>query len=156
MSAKNKSAWTTIEMSVLVVTGSSSSGISLYKIYDVSLMAALAVFFVGYINIHSDLIGLEHFLPVSEELEQIWEAFSWAIFGMLAFDIYLKFRKAKDFRSFLKKHWLELAMLAMIPLFGGLKLAKISVKIIKGLKMTKSGFKVAHGAKKMSGKKKPS
>jgi hypothetical protein len=124
--------------------------VSLYKVYDVVLMLFLVVFFVGYINIHSELVGLPHFLPTSDELENFWEGFTWLIFAMLAVDIYLKYRKADNARSFLKKHWLELAMIALVPLFAGLKLAKISIKLVKGMKMMKSGFKVAHGAKKMA------
>ena len=129
---------------------------SFYKAYDIALMALLAVYFIGYINIHSDVIGLPHFLPTSQQIEKFWENLTWLIFAMLAFDIYLKYRKADSPRSFLKKHWLELAMLAMVPLFAGLKLAKISIKLVKGMKMMKSGFKVAHGAKKMSKEEGPS
>lgn len=132
------------------------AGYSLYKVYDLVLMAFLAVFFVGYINIHSDLIGLPHFLPTSDEIENFWENFTWLIFAMLAFDIYLKYRKADNPRSFVKKHWLEMAMIAMVPLLAGLKLAKISIKLVKGMKMMKSGFKVAHGAKKMTKEERPS
>ena len=113
-------------------------------------MAALGVFFVGYVNIHSELLGIPQFLPTSESIEQYWEIFSWIIFGMLALDVYLKYRKAGGSSYFFKKHWLEIAMLALIPLFAGLKLAKISIKVVKAMKMSKSGFKVAHGAKKMS------
>lgn len=123
---------------------------SIYNLYDLLVMSALVVFFVGYINIHSDLVGLPHFLPTSENVEKFWEIFTWIIFGMLAFDIYLKYRKAENSRLFLRKHWLDLAMLAMIPLFAGLKIANISVKLIKGLKMVKSAFKVVHSAKKVS------
>lgn len=123
---------------------------SIYNLYDLLVMSALVVFFVGYINRHSDLVGLPHFLPTSENVEKFWEFFSWLVFAMLAFDIYLKYRKAENSRLFLRKHWLDLAMLAMIPLFAGLKIANVSIKLIKGLKMAKSAFKVVHSAKKVS------
>jgi hypothetical protein len=114
-------------------------------------MVAITIFFVGYVNIHSDVIGVPHFLPTSEEIERYWDTFSWAIFGMLALDITLKYRNAGiGPRAFLKKYWLEIAMLTLIPVFAAFKVAKVSVKLIKALKMTKSGFKVAHGANKAS------
>jgi hypothetical protein len=114
-------------------------------------MVAIPIFFVGYVNIHSDVIGVPHFLPTSEEIERYWDTFSWAIFGMLALDITLKYRNAGiGPRAFLKKYWLEIAMLTLIPVFAAFKVAKVSVKLIKALKMTKSGFKVAHGANKAS------
>jgi hypothetical protein len=133
-----------------------ASNVSFCKVYDLILMILLAIFFVVYVNIHSDLLGLPHFLPTSDEIEKLWESFTWLIFAMLALDIYLKYRKADDVRSFLKKHWLEVAMLALVPLFAGLKVAKISIKLVKGMKMMKSGFKVAHGAKKMTKQEKTS
>jgi hypothetical protein len=121
-----------------------------YKAYDVALMALLVIFFAGYISIHSEVLGVPRLFPVPEQLEEFWDLFMWIIFAMLAFDIYLKYRKVGNARLFLKKHWLEVTMLAMIPLFSGLKIAKISIKLVKGLKMMKSGFKVAHGANKIS------
>ena len=71
---------------------------------------------------------------------------------MLAFDIYLKYRKVRDVRLFLKKHWLDILMLCMMPLFAGFKVAKLSIKLVKGMKMAKSGFKAAHGARKLQKK----
>jgi hypothetical protein len=52
-------------------------------------------------------------------------------------------------QEFVKKHWLDIAMLALMPLFAGFKIAKMSVKLVKGAKMAKSGFKAAKGAKKI-------
>ena len=127
-----------------------TGAISAHKAFDLLLLAAVGVFFVGYVNIHSELLGIPHFLPTSEGVEQYWEVFSWLIFGMLAFDVYVKYRKVGNAKYFLKKHWLEIAMLALIPIFAGLKIAKLSINVVKAMKMSKSGFKVAHGAKKMS------
>jgi hypothetical protein len=124
----------------------------LYKAFDIALVVGLVVFFVGYVNIHAGIFGISHFLPTSEEIEQFWDAFSWALFAMLVFDMVIKYKKAGNLQSFLKKYWLELLMLAMIPIFAGFKIAKISVNLIKALKMTKSGFKAAHGVKKISKK----
>jgi len=121
----------------------------LYRVFDLSIVTMLVVFFVGYVNIHSDLIGIERPFPVSKEVEEFWEVFSWMIFAALAVDVSLKYRKINDPRLFLKKHWLDVAMLLLIPVFAGFKVAKLSINLVKGLKMTKSGFKVFHSAKKM-------
>lgn len=126
----------------------------MYKSFDIALVIGLAVYFVVYVNIHGEIIGAGHFMPVSPEIEQFWDWFSWILFAMLAVDILIKYRKAGDPKSFLKKYWLEIVMLALIPIFAGFKIAKISVKLVKALKMSKSGFKAAHGVKKLS--KKPS
>lgn len=123
------------------------------KAFDVFVSALVMFFFAGYLNIHSDLLGLaQDPVPVSADVEEFWEYFTWVVFGVLAFDIYLKYRKVRDVRLFLKKHWLDILMLCMMPLFAGFKVAKLSIKLVKGMKMAKSGFKAAHGARKLQKK----
>lgn len=119
------------------------------KAFDISIMALLVVFFVGYVNLHSELIGMEQFFPMPEPVEAFWEVLSWIIFAALVADLYIKYRKVNDPKKFIRKYWLDVAMLALIPVFAGFKIAKLSVKIVKSMKMTKSGFKVFHNAKKM-------
>lgn len=120
------------------------------KAFDIFVSVLLMVFFAGYINIHADLVGLkESPVPVSHKVEEFWEWLTWIVFSALALDIYLKYRKVRNPREFLKKHWLDLVMLALLPLFAGFKIAKISIKLVKGAKMAKSGFKAYQGAKKM-------
>jgi hypothetical protein len=120
------------------------------KVFDVFASVLLIVFFAGYVDIHSELVGL-HEQPVSvgKEVEKFWEALAWGVFAVLAFDAYLKYRRAGDFAKFAKKHWLDLLMLSLIPLFAGLKVASMSAKMIKGAKMAKSGFKAFQGARKI-------
>ncbi|MEW5839440.1 hypothetical protein [Nitrososphaera sp.] len=126
------------------------------KAFDVAVSAMLLAFFIGYVNIHADIIGLkESPVPVSHQVEEFWEWFTWIVFAALALDVYLKYRKVRNPREFLKKHWLDILMLAFMPLFAGFKLAKISIKLVKGAKMVKSGFKAFQGARKIqkAGKK---
>ncbi len=120
------------------------------RAFDVFVSVLVMFFFAGYINIHSDVVGLpQDPVPVSADLEEFWEYFTWIVFGVLALDIYLKYRKIRDVRLFLKKHWLDILMLCLLPLFAGFKMAKMSVKMVKGLKMAKSGFKAAQRARKL-------
>jgi hypothetical protein len=121
----------------------------MYRIFDLSIVAMVVIFFAGYVCIHSNLVGIERPFPVSKELEEFWEAFSWLIFAALVVDVGLKYRKINDPKMFLKKHWLDIVMLLLIPVFAGFKVAKLSINLVKSLKMTKSGFKVIHSAKKI-------
>lgn len=121
------------------------------KAFDVFVSALVMFYFAGYLNIHSDLVGLhEPPIPVAEGVGEFWDLFFWAVFGALVLDILLKYRKVRDPELFVRKHWLEIVMLCLMPVFAGFKVAKLSVKLVKGLKLAKSGFKAAHGAKKMS------
>ncbi|MGI0038715.1 MAG: hypothetical protein ACREAO_02780 [Nitrososphaera sp.] len=127
-----------------------SKGWPLKKAFDVFVSVLLMAFFAGYINIHADLIGLRASpVPFSHEVIEFWEWLTWMVFAALALDIYLKYRKVRDPKEFVKKHWLDLLLLALLPLFAGFKLAKMSIKLVKGAKMAKSGFKAYQGAKKM-------
>jgi hypothetical protein len=109
------------------------------------------VFFVGYLNIHADLVGLEASpISVTKEVEEFWEWLTWAIFGLLSLDIYLKYKAVKNTKQFLKKHWLDLVMLGMLPLFAGFKIAKVAVKLVKSAKLSKSGLKAIKAAKKLA------
>lgn len=124
------------------------------KGFDIFLSVLLILFFLGYLNIHAEIIGLQWSLvPLSKDVEEFWDIFGWVVFGAIVLDVYIKYRKVRDPKVFLKKHWLDILMLVLWPVFSGLKLAKISVKLVKGLKLTKSGYKALKAAKKLAGKK---
>lgn len=126
-----------------------------YIAFDVFLSILLILFFIGYLNIHAEEIGLQGSpLPFSKQVEEFWNVLEWIVFGGIALDVYVKYRKVGEPRIFLRKHWLDLLMLVLWPVFVGLKLAKISVKLVKGLKITKSGYKALKAAKKLTWKKK--
>lgn len=120
------------------------------KAFDVFVSLLVMVFFAGYLNIHADLIGLQESpVPVGSEVEEFWEWLTWAVFSVLGLDLYLKYRKVRNPREFVKKYWLDILMLALLPLFAGFKIAKVAVKAIKSAKLGKSGFKAYLGAKKL-------
>lgn len=108
------------------------------------------MFFAGYLNIHSGLLGLQESpIQVSKQFEEFWEWLTWAVFAVLGLDLYLKYRKVRNPREFVRKHWLDILMVVFLPLFAGFKIAKIAVKAVKGAKLAKSGFKAFLGAKKL-------
>jgi hypothetical protein len=107
-------------------------------------------FFAGYLNIHASLIGLQESpVPVSIEVQEFWELLTWAVFAVLGFDLYLKYRDVRNPKEFVRKYWLDIVLLALLPLFAGFKVAKIAVKAIKGAKLSKSGLKAFLGARKL-------
>lgn len=125
--------------------------LALRKAFDWFVSVLVMVFFAGYLNIHADLIGLESSpIPVTKEVEEFWDLLTWIVFVFLAADVYLKYRAVGNARIFLRKHWLDLIMLAMLPLFAGFKIAKVAVKLVKSAKLSKSGFKALKAAKKMA------
>ena len=125
--------------------------LTLHKAFDWFVSVLVMIFFAGYLNIHADLIGFEASpIPVTKDVEEFWELLTWVVFAVLGIDAYLKYRAVGNPREFLKKHWLDLLMLAMLPLFAGFKIAKVAVKLVKSAKLSKSGFKAFKAAKKLA------
>ncbi|HWP78658.1 MAG TPA: hypothetical protein VNL34_03290 [Candidatus Nitrosotenuis sp.] len=129
---------------------------SKFKVLDVVLLGMAIIYFVGFISFHPESLFLKKApYHIPHEFEIYFEVLLWAFFGLLVFDLYLKYKKLNDWRVFLKKHWHEVAMMALIPFLSAFKIAKISVKMVKTLKASKSGFKVFYKAKKTSNHIKP-
>lgn len=120
------------------------------KFLDIFVSLLVMVFFAGYLNIHAGLIGLDESpIPVGKEVQEFWEWLTWAVFGALGLDLCLKYNKTRNPKDFVKKYWLDILMLLLLPLFAGFKIAKIAVKAIKSAKLSKSGFKAYLGVKKL-------
>ena len=66
---------------------------------------------------------------------------------LLSFELFLKYMKVRDWKKFLKKYWLDVAMIILIPVFSGIKIIK-ALKIAKKIKIVKYGFKAADKTQK--------
>jgi hypothetical protein len=117
------------------------------KILDLALFGLLAAFFVGVLAFDIAYFGFhEAIIPIPREAEPYFEALPWTILGLLLADIYIKYRKLdSDWRALLRQHWLDIVMVALIPVFMPLKF----IKLVKALKTVKSGLKIIQKAKKL-------
>lgn len=123
----------------------------LAKSLDFVLLGLAVVYFAGFLSFHPESLFLNDApYQISHEYEIHFEILMWVFFGLLVLDLYLKYRKLNDWKIFLKKHWHEIAMVALIPFLTAFKIAKISVNAIKTLKASKGGFKIFYKAKKAS------
>jgi len=124
---------------------------SLGKALDLLLLGMVVVYFAGFLSFYPQSLFLtESLFDISHEYEVYFEILLWAIFSLLAADLYFKYRKLKNWRLFLRKHWHDIAMFTLIPFLSGLKIAKVSVNLVKTLKASKTGFKIFYKAKKAS------
>ena len=127
----------------------------LYKILDFAIIAIGLTFFVGIISFEYGTIGFsEPLLSLPYESKQFFDVLIWPLIILLVFDLTLKYYHVKDPKKFVKKYWMDIVMLALIPIFSAFKFLKIGVSIIKKLKTVKMGTKVAHKTKKMVKKSK--
>src|SRR5215208_1101244 len=110
------------------------------KIADIVVLA----FDYEILGYHDPLISIPH------ESGKYFEVIPWIIFGVLLFDLYLKYIIiGRNMKLLFKHHWLDISMTALIPILLPLKFIKVTLKIFKAVKVTKFGYKVLHKFKKV-------
>ncbi|WP_268543992.1 hypothetical protein [Candidatus Nitrosotenuis cloacae] len=119
------------------------------KVFDFCILLMAIVYFLGFVSFYPESLFLKEApYRIPHDFEIHFEVLLWVFFTLLVFDLYLKYRKLNNLKLFFKKHWHDVAMLALIPFLSVFKIAKISLKLIKTLKASKSGFKVFYKGKK--------
>ena len=99
-------------------------------------------------------IGLESpIVKIPQQIQQINEIVLYVMLSLLSFELLLKYMKIRDWKVFLKKYWLDIAMVILIPIFSGIKILK-AFKLTKKAKIAKYGFKAADKTQKKIRKKK--
>jgi hypothetical protein len=123
------------------------------KVADIVVFALLVIFFFGFLAFDYELLGLHKpiiIITIPNETKQFFEAIPWIIFGVLVFDIYLKYIiVGRDLKLLFKYHWLDISMTALIPILLPLKFIKVTLKLFKAVKATKFGYKVFQKVKKI-------
>ncbi|RDJ31731.1 MAG: hypothetical protein DWQ18_03305 [Crenarchaeota archaeon] len=122
---------------------------SVKNIVSYSAFVLVIVYLVGLINLEYKAIGLEHpFLTITDNYVLILDVIFWAIVGLFSVELFISYLKVRNSKEFLRKYWLEIIMLVLMPIFVGFKLLKITLKIVKQIKIGKTVFKIIHKIKK--------
>ena len=121
------------------------------KIADIIVLGLLVIFFVAFLAFDYELLGFhDPIITIPHESERYFEVIPWLIFGVLVFDLYLKYIiVGRDWKLLIKHHWLDISMAALIPILLPLKFIKVTLKIFKTVKATKFGYKVFQKIKKV-------
>jgi hypothetical protein len=121
------------------------------KIADIVVLCLLVIFFVGFLAFDYELLEFhDPLITIPHESEQYFEVIPWIIFGVLLFDLYLKYIiVGRNLKLLFKHHWLDISMVALIPILLPLKFLKVTLKIFKAVKATKFGYKVFQKIKKV-------
>ncbi|HEX7180008.1 MAG TPA: hypothetical protein VF220_09810 [Nitrososphaeraceae archaeon] len=80
------------------------------------MLIILIVLLIGFIASDYELLGLEQIIQLPHETEVIFEIAPWCLFGLLLFDLYLKYKILGNFNSFLSYHWHDILMTLLIPI----------------------------------------
>jgi len=115
------------------------------------ILVLTSLFFIGLLAFEYHSFGLETpILPIPDQFKEFLEFLIWPILALLTLDLILKYRKIKNPKKFVKKYWVDILMLALIPIFSVFKFLKIGLGVIKQLKTIKMGAKIFHKTKKIS------
>lgn len=129
---------------------SSTQSIKRYiKLLDISVLIILIVLLIGFIAFDYELLGLEQIIHLPQETEVIFEIAPWCLFGLLLFDLYLKYKILGNFNNFLSYHWHDILMTLLIPILLPLKFYKPAIKSYKLFKSGKYGLKFAQKVNKI-------
>ena len=120
------------------------------KIADIVVLGLLVIFFVGFLAFDYELLGFhDAIISIPHEGKQYFESIPWILFGVLIFDLYLKYIiVGRNLKLFFKHYWLDVTMVALIPILLPLKFIKVTVKMFKAFKATKFGYKLGHKVNK--------
>ena len=119
-------------------------------ILDISTLILVGIFLIGLGITEYEAWGLqEPLFDIPTEWKSFFEFLIWPLIVLLMVDITLKYNKIRDPKKFLKTHWIDITMLALIPIFSAFKFFKLGINIIKKLKSLKMGVKVAHKTRRM-------
>ncbi|GKS66526.1 hypothetical protein YTPLAS73_00730 [Nitrosarchaeum sp.] len=109
----------------------------------------IVVFIFGLINIEHSSLGIsEPLFTITKEIIIIFDIIFWLIVSLLTLELVIAYLKIRNAKSFVKKYWLEIIMLILMPIFVGFKILKVSLKIIKQIKIGKTVFKLFQKIKK--------
>ena len=123
---------------------------------EYAILVLVIFYFVVLFFSEYKAIGLEKpIVAIPESLKTANELVLGLILGLLSFDLILKYMKIRNWKKFLKKYWLDIAMVILIPVFSGIKIIK-ALKLAKKLKVAKYGFKVGDKTQKKIRKNKTS
>ena len=101
------------------------------------------VFFVGVLSFEYSILDLQNSLiPISSEWKPFFNFLIYPIVALLAVDLALKYQKEKNPRKFVKKYWIDIIMLVLIPVFSIFKFFKVGLSLTKQLKLSKWGQKL--------------
>ncbi|MDH3610846.1 MAG: hypothetical protein OEM79_03690 [Nitrosopumilus sp.] len=120
---------------------------------DFTILVIVTIFFVGVLAFDYSIFGLsEPLIFIPNEWKFFFDVLLWPLVSLLIIDLALKYKKTKNPKKFIKKYWIDIVMLILIPIFSAFKSLKIGIKIVKQLKTAKMGAKAAHKSKKISKK----
>ena len=117
---------------------------------DIAVFGIIIVYFVGFLSFEYAQLGISKPLfSIPYDWKILFDVLVIPLTVVLTCDLVLKYKNTKNPKKFVKKYWIDLVMLVMIPIFSSFKILKIGLSTIKKLKTMKMATKSAHKTKKI-------
>jgi hypothetical protein len=124
-----------------------------YQILDMIILVLVILFFVGMLGTSFPGLGTDiSILFIPDEVQAFLDVLIYPIIALLGIDLVLKYRKTKNSKKFVRKYWIDIFMIVLIPVFSIFKFFKIGLSLTKQLKTLKMGAKALHKSKKFTKK----
>lgn len=115
---------------------------------EYGILFTVLSYFTLLVLLDHEMIGLEEpIVDVPIWVRSFHEIVLYLMIALLLFELLIKYMKIGNVKIFLKKHWHDVALLVLIPVFSFVKIFKI-LAIGKKIKLAKYGFKAAQKTKK--------
>ena len=125
----------------------------IYKILDLTILVSVSIFFVGMLDSNFSTLGIDQpIISIPVEWKHFFDFLIYPIIVLLVIDLVLKYRKTNDRKKFVKKHWIDIIMLILIPIFSAFKFLNLGLNVVKKIKTVKMSVKIVHKTKKVSQK----
>ena len=108
----------------------------------------IVLFFFGLVNIEHAALGVSPLFEITKDVKLFFDVVFWILVGLLGLELIVAYIETRDAKKFVKKYWLEIILLVLMPLFVGFKVLKITAKLVKQIKISKTGFKIFQKAAK--------
>lgn len=119
---------------------------------EYGILFTVLSYFTLLVLLDHEMIGLEEpIVDVPIWVKSFHEIVLYLMIALLSFELLIKYMKIGNVKIFLKKHWHDVALLVLIPVFSFVKIFKI-LAIVKKIKLAKYGFKAAQKTKNISSK----
>ena len=104
----------------------------LFKLLDFSILVIAIIFFIGVLAFDYSIFGFsEPLMLISDEWKLFFDVLLWPLVSLLLVDLTLKYKNTKNPKKFIKKYWIDILMLILIPVFSVSKSLKIGISIVK-------------------------
>jgi hypothetical protein len=121
---------------------SSNSFFNYSKIADLIVIGIVFLILIGLLAFDYEYFSFkEQIVKIPYHMKIYFDLLPWILFAVLVFDLYFKFKIAKNWIKFIRINWIDIIMILLIPFLFPMKFFKIFIKPYKMIKAGKYTIK---------------